>query len=231
MAEKPLHEGHRQRVKQRFLAEGLPHFDRHQVVEMLLFFGIARKDTNELAHRLLNRFGSLSGMMDAPYEELRQVEGMTDNAAMLVCFSKALVREYARDRQKIGTVLKSYPRMGEYAVPFLMGLEHEAVLLICMDSRYRVLHAGILTHGSVNAAEVNTRMIMQTALRYNATAVVLAHNHPGGSPVPSFEDVSTTKALIAALAPAGIALLDHIVVAGEDFTSMHNTPMWAPIFD
>lgn len=231
MAEKPLHEGHRQRVRQRFLAEGLTHFERHQVLEMLLFFGIPRKDTNELAHRLLNVFGSLSGVMDASYEELRRIPGMTDNAATLICFSKALTREYARDRQHRDDVLKSHERMGEYALPFLAGLDHEAVLLICMDGRYRVLHADILTHGTVNAADVNTRLVMQTALRHNATMVVLAHNHPGGSPVPSYEDVSTTKSLIAALAPVGITLLDHIVVAGEGFTSMHNTPMWAPIFE
>lgn len=231
MADKPVHKGHRERVKQRFLAEGLSHFDRHQVVELLLFFGIPRRDTNELAHLLLNTFGSLSGILDAPYEELCRVSGMTENAAVLICFCKALTREYACDKQRIGTVLKSHQAMGEYAVPYFVGLDHEAVLLVCMDSRYRVLHAGIVTNGSVNAAEINIRLIMQIALRHNATAVMLAHNHPGGSAVPSYEDVTTTKALREVLSPAGITLLDHIVVAGEEFTSMRNTPMWAPLFD
>ncbi len=226
-----IHEGHRKRVKKRFLAEGLSHFDRHQVVELLLFFGIPRKDTNELAHRLLDTFGSLSGLMDAPYEELCRVEGMSENAAVLICFCKQLAREYACDQQRIGTVLKSHQRMGEYAVPFFMGLDHEAVLLVCLDNRYRVLHSGVLTDGSVNAAEINTRMILQKALRHNATAVIIAHNHPGGSAVPSYEDVMTTKSLREVLLPAGITLLDHIVVAGEEFTSMQNTPMWAPLFD
>ncbi len=231
IAEKPLHEGHRNRVRQRFLAEGLTHFERHQILEMLLFFGIPRKDTNEIAHRLLHKFGSLSGVMNASFEDLRQVEGMTDNAATLICFSAALTREYARDRQQEMDVLKSCEAMGEYAVPFLAGLDHEAVLLICMDSRYRVLHADILTHGTVNMADINTRLVMQRALRHNATIVVLAHNHPGGSPVPSYEDINTTKSLINALLPVGIKLADHIVVAGDGFTSMHNTPLWAPIFE
>ena len=227
--DQPVHAGHRQRVKQRFLQEGLSHFERHQIVEMLLFFGIPRRDTNELAHRLMEAFGSLSGVLDAPYEELCRIPGMSENAAVLLCFCKQLAREYAKDQQQAETVLKSYQRMGEYAVPFFAGLEHEAVLLICMDSRYRVRHAGIVTEGSVNAAQINTRLILQTALRHNATAVVLAHNHPGGSAVPSREDVATTQQLRKVLSPAGIALLDHIVVAGDEFMSMHNTPMWAPL--
>lgn len=231
MADKPIHSGHRQRVRERFLSEGLDHFQRHQVLEMLLFYGIPRKDTNELAHRLLETFGSLAGVMDASYEDLRNVSGMTDTAASLICFSKALSREYFKDRQRVDKVLKSHQRMGEYAQSFLAGLDHEAVLLICMDGRHRVLHAGILTHGTVNAADINTRLVMQMALRHNATAVVLAHNHPTGSAVPSFEDVTTTRSLIAALAPAGITLLDHIVVAGDTYSSMKNTPMWAPMFE
>lgn len=225
------HDGHRLRVKQRFLAEGLSHFDRHQVVELLLFFGIPRRDTNELAHLLLDTFGSLAGILDAPYEELCRVKGMTDNAAVLICFCKALMREYACDKQSRGVALKSPQQMGEYVVPYFVGMEHEAVLLVCMDSRFRVLHTGILTSGSVNAVDINTRLILQKALRHNATAVLIAHNHPNSSAVPSYEDVMTTKALREALVPAGVTLLDHIVVAGEEFTSMRNTPMWAPLFE
>lgn len=231
MAQEPVHTGHRQRVKQRFLKEGLSHFERHQVVEMLLFFGIPRKDTNELAHRLMDTFGSLSGILDAPYEELCRVPGISENAAVLICFCKALSREYAKDKQQTDKVLKSYQRMGEYVLPYFAGLEYEAVLLVCMDSRYRVRHAGIVTRGSVNAAEVNTRLILQTALLHNATMVVLAHNHPDGSAVPSTEDVETTRYLRRVLRSANIALMDHIVVAGEEFTSMHNTPMLAPLFE
>ncbi|MGI6264816.1 MAG: JAB domain-containing protein [Acutalibacteraceae bacterium] len=231
MADKPIHEGHRQRLKQRFLREGLAGFERHQVVEMLLFFGIPRVDTNELAHRLLDAFGSLSGIMDAPYDELIKVKGVTENAAVLICFSKALGTEYARDRQRHAVVLKSAQRMGEYAASFFVGLDHEAVLLVCMDNRFRVLHSGILTHGSVNAAEINTRLILQTALRHNATAIMLAHNHPGGSPVPSYEDVTTTRYLREALNPVHITLIDHFIVAEEGYTSMRNTPTWSPIFE
>lgn len=225
-----IHDGHRDRMKQRFLKEGLTHFDRHQIVEMLLFFGIPRIDTNEQAHRLMDTFGSLSGILEAPYEELRKVEGIPANAAALICFCGQLFREYYEDKYAAGTILHSTEDIGRLVLPKFMGRKNEAVLLICLDNRGKVLNSSVVFEGSVNAAEINIRLILQQALRHNATAAVIAHNHPNGHALPSKEDITTTMQLIKALEVAGIRLIDHLVVAEDDYVSMRETPTIAPIF-
>lgn len=225
-----IHEGHRDRIKQRFLKEGLEHFERHQIVEMLLFFGIPRKDTNVVAHKLMTAFGTLTRLLEAPYEELIKVEGVTPNAAMLICFCGQLAREYYNDRSIVGTILSSTEETGRFIVPKFMGMKNEAVLLVCMDNRCRVLSSGFISEGDVNSADINTRLIMQEALKHNATALLIAHNHPNGHALPSKQDIETTSAMIKSLAVADIRLLDHLIVAENDFISMRDTPTLAPMF-
>lgn len=225
-----IHDGHRERVKQRFLKEGLEHFEAHQVLEMLLFYGIPRRDTNELAHQLILTFGSLARVLEAPYEELVKLKGMTANAAALICFSGQLMQMYYKDKYAAGVILRTTEETGNFLLPYFMNKRNEAVALICLDNRCKVLNCAFVSDGSINATEINVRLIMQQALMHNATAVILAHNHPSGHALPSREDISTTMAISKALVVADIRLLDHIIVAENDFVSMRDTPTLAPIF-
>ena len=132
MAEQ-LHDGHRQRMKNRFFVGGLTSFEQHEIIEMLLFFGIARKDTNPLAHRLINTFGSLNGVLNAPREELLRVEGVTDHVATLLSFSGALAKEYFRRQAGSGLILKTTDETGRFVIPQFVGADREMVFLICME--------------------------------------------------------------------------------------------------
>ena len=214
-----LHDGHRQRLIQRFLEEDLDNFEPHNVLELLLFYAIPRKDTNELAHMLIDTFGSLKGVFDAPYEELVKVNGIGPNAAALLKLVPSLTRAYySSDAHSI--ILDTSEKSGEYFLPYYIGQTEEVVRLACLDAGGKVISNQILHRGSANAAEVNIRKIVNIALRSNAMGVILAHNHPGGLPLPSEEDVATTKSIREALMPMGILLMDHIIVAGQDYVSM-----------
>ncbi len=215
-----IHEGHRQRMKQRFLEEGLNNFTDIQVLEMLLFYAIPRQDTNPIAHALLDRFGSISQVLDAPVEELRKVKGISDHAAILLHLVTESARYYQVDRSMGEKILTTVQACGEYLAPFFFGLQKEVVYLLCLDAKCKVLCCKEVGKGSVNSAGISVRRIVETALAANATTVVLAHNHPSGIALPSSEDYQTTLQVARALRPLDIHLADHIVVADGDFVSM-----------
>ena len=225
-----LHNGHRERMKRRFTVEGLESFEQHEIIEMLLFFGVPRRDTNPLAHRLVKEFGSLNAVLDAPREELLRVDGVTENVATLLNFSGALAREYFRRQAGSGLILNSTDETGKFIQPQFVGADREMVFMICMDNRCRVLNSSFIFKGDVNATAISIRAILQTALRHNSTSVILAHNHPKGFALPSKQDISTTIALRKALDVAGIVLMDHLIVTDDDYVSMRDTAGLSHIF-
>ena len=215
-----IHEGHRSRVKERFCKEGLDNFDEHQVLELLLFYCIPRVDTNPIAHALLDRFGSLAQVMEAPVEELEKVQGIGHNAAVFLSLVTAAGRYYQINSAMRNVMINSVEECGKYLLPFFYGKRNEIVYLLCLDAKCKVLCCKEIGEGSVNSAGVPIRRIVEMALAANATTVVLAHNHPSGLAVPSEADILTTRRIAAALATVEIGLIDHIVVADDDFISM-----------
>ena len=215
-----IHKDHRQRVRERYLKEGLDGFSEVQVLELLLFYVIPRQDTNPIAHRLLDQFGSLYQVLEAPVEELEKVEGIGPNAALLLSLITAVARVYAVNRTEKQKILRTIEDCGEYLKSFFIGRRSEMVYLLCLDAKCKVLGCREIGEGSVNSANVPIRRIVETALGLNATSVVLAHNHPSGIALPSGEDVLTTHRVAAALSTVDIVLVDHIVVADDDYVSM-----------
>ena len=226
--ESSIHKGHRQRLKNRFLAEGLDHFNQVNALELLLFYCVPRKDTNPLAHRLLDHFGKLHNVLEASYEELLQVEGMTANAATYLNLVHAAGRYYAKNRSQEATILENIEQCGRYLMPCFHGLQNETVFLLCMDAKCKVLCCKKVGEGSVNSASISVRRIVETALNANAVSVVLAHNHPSGLAIPSVEDIQTTKRLGRALHAVEIMLVDHLVVAEDDFVSIVQSGQYSP---
>lgn len=215
-----IHDGHRQRLKKRFLEEGLDNFSDIQVLELLLFYCIPRKDTNPIAHNLLDHFGSLSQVLEAPVEELQKVEGVGETAAAFLHLTTAVSRYYLVDRTSRVTVLSTIDDCARYLVPFFFGRRNETVFLLCMDAKCKVLCCREIGEGSINSAGISIRKIVETALGVGATTVVLAHNHPSGVAVPSGDDIQTTRRVAAALSAVEIQLADHIIVADDDCVSL-----------
>lgn len=217
--EKNVHQGHRQRVKTRFLTEGLDGFEDHQVLEMLLFFSIPMKDTNELAHKMLNEFGSLAGLFEADPKDICKRCGVSENTAVLVSLIPSLSRRYFSRRWGDKPVLNSSSKAGEYAVSLFAGRTYEVFFVICLDSQNKVNYAALVHEGTINESPVYPRLIVETVLRHQAHSVILAHNHPGGSLQPSQEDMAITKKIASALEPISVQVMDHIIVAGDKYMS------------
>ena len=220
MANPSVHKGHRERLKARFLETGLDSFTDVQALELLLFYAIPQKDTNPIAHALLDRFGSLSQVLDAPLEALKKVPGISDHSASLLRLVTELARFYQVDSAQRTEVLTSLDACGRYLVPRFFGRKVEMVFLLCLDAKCKVLCCREIGEGSVNAASISVRKVVEAALSANATTVVLAHNHPSGVALPSADDVQTTRRIAAALSAVEVKLIDHIVVAEGDFISM-----------
>ncbi|HHY83603.1 MAG TPA: DNA repair protein RadC [Clostridiales bacterium] len=214
-----MHEGHRERLKNRFLEEGLDHFNQHQVLELLLFYAIPRKDTNPLAHELLKRYGSLAGVLEADPEDLCKTAGVSRNTAVLLSMIPSLCRRYLNDKWKVKPQLNSSAKAGEYASSLFYGRQYEAFYAICMDSQNRVNYAALIHEGTIDSAPVYPRLIVEAALRHQASSLILAHNHPGGSLQPSAADLDATKKICAACEAISVRVVDHIIVAGNDYFS------------
>ncbi len=217
--DKKLHEGHRQRVKTRYLSEGLDAFEDHQVLEMLLFFSIPMKDTNELAHKMVKEFGSLVGVFEADPKDICKRCGVSENTSILVSLIPSLTRRYFKCKWGDKPILNSSSKAGEYAVSLFTGRIYEVFFVICLDAQNRVNYADLVHEGTINEAPAYPRVIVETALRHQANSIILAHNHPGGTLQPSNADLEITKRIVTAIEAISINVVDHIVVAGDRYFS------------
>jgi len=223
-----IHDGHRQRLKDRFRREGLDNFAEVNVLELLLFYCVPRVDTNPLAHALLDHFGSLSQVLDARVEELEKVPGVGPNVATFLSLLTDVGRYYQVKLSEPGQILRSIDQCGKYMLPYFYGRENETVFLLCLDAKCKVICCRKVGEGSVNSANIPIRRIVEMALGANATTVVLAHNHPSGLAIPSADDIQTTQKVARALEAVEIILADHIVVSKEDFVSIVQSQYYTP---
>lgn len=217
-----VHDGHRQRKKEQFRTHGLDAFADHEVLELLLYYAIPRRDTNPVAHRLMERFGSLDGVFSATVEELEEVEGMGKNAATLLALWMPLYRRVRTKPTAKEVILNSTEQAGRYFMDLFFGMRREELYEACLDAKGKLLACCRIAEGSVDAVNINTRRLVENALKCGASAVILAHNHPSGIALPSPDDNTTTLALWDALRAVGIPLIDHIIVADEDYVSLRD---------
>lgn len=222
--EQNIHAGHRQRMKREFIARGLEGMPDHRVLEMLLFFAIPQGDVNPLAHALIDRFGSLTGVFHATYDQLLSVKGVGENTAALILFIPAVGGRYLQGRADLKSVYNTSWQFKELLEPEFFGARNELVYLICLDGKMKLLSPPKrLGEGIADATSISTRKVMETALACNASAVVLAHNHVSGLAVPSTDDIVTTRQLARSLHQVGILLYDHFIVADGDMVSMRDS--------
>ncbi len=215
-----IHKGHRARMKQRYLAHGLDGLSDHEALELLLYYAISRTDVNPLAHRLLERFGSFRGVLDAEIPELTEVEGVGESAALLLRLIRDLNRRYLLDSREKRPCLADSEAAGRFFVPYFFGVREEQVYAAFLDDELRLIHCRLLFEGGIDFAPVNVRKLVEMAIREHATGIILAHNHPAGQAIPSVEDREATMQIRRALSAVQIRLLDHIIVSGEEYISM-----------
>jgi len=213
------HAGHRQRMRERFLREGLEGFEAHEALELLLYYAIPYKDTNPIAHRLIERFGSLAGVLEADYADLSRFPALGASSALLLKLIPQISQKYVHDRWKARPKLDDVETAAGYAGTLFVGKTYEEFHLICLDAQNRVNHAVKICDGTLNEAAVYPRLIVENALRHRANSVIFTHNHPGGSTRPSKADVEITRRLKKALEAISINVADHIVVAGPEYAS------------
>ena len=218
-----LHDGHRQRLKARFLREGLDGFEPHNALELLLFYAVPQKDTNELAHRLLRRFGSFSGVLDADLDELCAETGVGPSVGTYLKLLAASARYYEVDRAAAPKTLRSIEEIGEFLRPRFLGRKKEMVFLLCLDNRGGMTYGDFVAEGTIDSAPMYVREILERAVKSKAASVVLAHNHPKGLALPSPADLNVTGQLLEALELAKIKLIDHFIFAEDDWVSLRDS--------
>ena len=216
-----VHDGHREKMRRRFLSGGLEHFADHEALELLLYYAIPRKDTNPIAHALMDRYGSLSAVLAAPVEDLQKVEGIGESAAILlklvprICYKARLA-----DAERQDLILDTTPRAGAYLLERFYGEQNEVIYQLCLDRKGKLVACKRLGSRNIGSAALDIRRLVENAIHSNASSVILAHNHPSGVALPSSEDFTATERAKQALATIEVELLDHIIVADETFVSM-----------
>ncbi len=226
-----LHAGHRERMKKEFLTNGFtPDMPEHKKLELLLFYCIPRIDTNDIAHELLNRYGDIPGVLDAPVDELVTFKGITENNVGLLKMIIPIARHYIDKKNSAKLIFNNINEVGDYLLNKFFGLTEENFVAVSLDGKGKLLSFDILSKGDISSVGVSTRDLIQLAFKTNATCIVIAHNHPGGVALPSNEDIAITEAVNIALKQIGVRLLDHIIVANSDYISMNQTPKYQYIF-
>ncbi len=212
-----LHCEHRQRLRERMLRHGAENFADHELLEVALFAANARGNTNELAHLLMERFGSIYAVMEAQADELTEVEGIGDaGAAQMMCIAE-LLRRYIRSARVPGTQYDTVQKVAEYMWSYFCGLDHERLYMMMLDNRMSLVDLVSLSDGTVSSTEVPTGRIVDKIARKKPAFVVLAHNHPHGIALPSDNDLAVTCRIGDLLNMINVTLLEHIVITDDRF--------------
>ncbi len=214
-----MHEGHRERLKKRFKSEGLASFTDVQALELLLFYALPRMDTNPLAHRLLERFGSLKNLFEADASDIAAVEGIGENSALLIRLLPEITRKFwILDTQSTQSITTA-EQAARFIRPILFGKPVEHVYVFCLNSHCQIKHYNCISEGTVSDVTIYLRRLVECAMRLHASRILIAHNHPGGRPQPSETDIRATHAIRNALAPLDIDLMDHLIFSDHSYFS------------
>lgn len=218
-----IHAGHRERVRDRFLKYGAEQLEDHQLLELILFYSRAQEDVNPLAHRLIDRFGSLKAVLDAEAEDLTRVIGVSDHTAALLKLFPAVAARYQQANSLRGDIINSAEDAAEFLQPYFIGVHQEMVYLLSVDAKGKALGCDRISTGSADAVLLDSRQVVQAALRRHASQVFLAHCHVSGLAFPSQEDIRSTARLRTALEMLNIRLTDHLIFAEDDYISMRQS--------
>lgn len=225
-----VHKNHRARVRETIRKTGVESIPDINLLEYLLFYSIPRKDTNEIAHSLLDTFGSLSGVLNASYEELLEVEGMGENSALLISLIPGISRRYVESGEKKKINLSEPDEAGEYLRTKYFGVKKEVFYMLCLDASGNLLNCCKLGEGIPDNVLVDKRQALEAAFRNKADTVIFAHNHPNGIAAPSKDDIDMTGEFVGIFRKVGIRVADHIIIAGNDYLSLASLQKYSIMF-
>ena len=214
---KNVHTEHRRRLTKRYIDSEGAGFSKHELLELLLFYGRDRVNTNEIAHQLLERFGSINRMTEASVDELKLVKGIGDNSAALIKLVLSLAKEYAFENKSLPSRIDHISKAVEYANQHTMGAVKELVYAIFMDDNFNVIDTKIIASGTVNEAKPMMRTVFEYTILKKASNIIMFHNHPYGGVDPSSADIEFTFLLEKELSTIGAKLIEHIIVDGRDY--------------
>lgn len=223
------HSGHRQRVRKKFIENGFDVFEPHEALEMFLFYAIPRKDTNPLAHRLLDRYLTIGGVCDAPIDELMEEFGLSESAAAYIKMLPEMSRLYNESKMSDDNII-DYENLGKLFQTKFIGRTSEAVALMLGDAKGKMIYFNIISKGSLNSSDMPIRKIVDLSLRHNAKTAFIAHNHPSGTALPSHSDLVTTQTVRETLLSVGVDLIDHFIITDDDYVSLRDSGLAGNIF-
>ena len=215
---KPHYYGHRERLRERFRTSGFAGFAEHEVVELILTLAIPRSDMKKPAKALLQRFGGLRGILDASLPELRSVKGIGEIAATALHIIRESATLYLQEVSEAEEALHDSERLSDFWRMRIGALQHEVFAVAYLDSAYRLLRNGVevLQEGTIDRATVYPRRVVEAALKRQAAALVLAHNHPNGNVQPSEHDKIVTRAIVLAAETIRLRIIDHLIVSSKE---------------
>lgn len=210
--------GHRQRLKNRYMESGFSSFSDHEVLELIFFYAIPRRDTKPMAKQLLADFGSLQAVFEASPEDLMRIGKVSENVAILFSLMLKTYEVYlAQEDTKI--VFKSPDVVSRYLKKFFVNEKRECFYLVCLDQNKKLINTLMVSEGSTNEIQIYIRNIFEVVIKTNATNVILVHNHPSGECVPSKSDIMTTNEIIKSLELVSVKVVDHIIMTKDDYYS------------
>lgn len=221
-----IHQGHRERLRERYRENGVAGFQDHELLELLLGYSIAQKDTNPIAHELLSRYGDLRGVFESDPSELLKVPGIGEYSAFLLTLLPGITQRYYEECSDSTCFLDQTEKQLEFMISRFIGRKEECLYAAFLNENYRLIQCELQYEGSINAVEIHATRILRTAIKLDATYVIIAHNHLTDA-YPSDEDIRATSHLYYKLKEMKIDLLDHIVVSGTTATSMKESGHFA----
>lgn len=210
---KPHYHGHRDRLRERFLTGGPDALPDYELLELILFMAIPRRDVKPLAKELLVRFGSLAGVLNAPIPELEKYDGLSENSIVALKAVRAAAFRMMKQEVMNRPILSSWSRLLDYCAATMAHEQKEHFRIMFLNKKNELIADEIQQTGTVDHTPAYPREIIKRALELGATAIILCHNHPSGDATPSEDDIDMTLAIKAAGEPFGIKIHDHLVIA------------------
>lgn len=229
---KNIHSGHRQRMREKAYKNGFDSFEQHELLEMLLYATVPQKDTNPIAHNLINSFGSFHAVFEAPVEELMKVSGMTKTSAFLLKMIPEISSEYLYDKVSgENNYIKTSEEAYNYIAPKYIGKTNEIIYVLFMNTAGKLISFEMLDKGSLNFANIDSRKLVSLCLKHNAAGIIICHNHPSGNATPSSNDMITTKNIRICVNSISVKLLDHLIITDKGYTSMREMKQYENLFN
>ncbi len=215
-----LHAGHRSRLRQRFLSQSIEGFEPHNILELLLFYGIPYRDTNDIAHKLIDKFGSLEAVFDADIKELMTVDGIGENSATLIKLVPQISKYYLSLKSKNKIEFAGLDDIAEFMRQRYLFEEREIFTALYLDSAGKLISFNKIAEGTANFVDINIAKVIEITLSKNASKVIIAHNHPGGNLSPSTSDLHATNHLSDAFTMLHLEFIDHLIITRDDYLSL-----------